>query len=586
MWKIMGTQEEDLHLLDSISARNTAQSRKKNRSTMTKTLRNCNWFRYVILFLAVLEIIVIYDTVRNNLNYGGKNAVRRDSAIAGINGDVINVFVPNEAGLSPDTNSYSESDADDDSDDDDSDDDSDDLDDVDDNDDNIDTSNDTRDGFGPRKVYWLNHKQFDDQKSDYYSGSWLIPMSRFESVKADEINCLEDASHNVYSSNKSEVRMAVDWLDFAVEHMSRWYKRLDVSNAENNDVAINKITGNLMKYVEDTPERTKALISTSDDYPLLHPTIAIISSYSMVNNRTHVSRSRSKNLTVTTLGATIASLMRAGIGRIVCTGIDKADELAVTETYRLLLEQYANRSDWIATTEFSYVQVDEELYKAEAAEVNRPKAAVYGLQKALRRDFAPPYTERWLGNTHPPSYWKYVYFTEPDLVLQTRATSLPAIHKALEEGHMLMPHRLELIAHKSDLTKDNIVYDRDNFLPARGKFTDILDLDGDEDMCCDGGNNRPSWGKKVVRKNAPTDKKCPDWWWNCGYFEGWQNLGLSDEVKHRRILKYTPFIRLTQGTDIIAISGTEHERKCHPRKRQTPNDICERPSQSGRSFAT
>jgi len=380
--------------------------------------------------------------------------------------------------------------------------------------------------------------------------------------------------------------MSVDWLDFAVEHMSRWSKSLDVFNPNHNDVAINKITGNLMKYVEDTPERTKALLSTSDYYPLLHPTIAIISSAAIIPHHSYVP-SRSKDLTATTLGATIASLLRAGIGRIVCTGIDEADEVAVRETYQLILEQYAERSDWIATTEFAYVQIDEELYKSELVDVHRPKGTIKGLQKALRTDSAPPDIEKWLGNTNPPSYWKYVYFTEPDLVLQTRATSLPAIHKALEKGHMLMPHRLELTPHEIDLTKDNVVYNGiQNFLPARGKFTDILDLDGDEDMCCDGGKNRPRWNIKVIRKDAPTASACADWWWNCGYWNDWVKLGLSDEVRHGQILMYAPFIRLTQGTDIIAFSGTEHERKCHPRKRHSPNDICERPSPSGRSFAT
>ena len=532
---------------------------------MTKTLRNYQWFRYVVLLLAVLQIIVIYDTVHNNPNNKTKNAVRRDSPIARINGDVI------ENSLNLATKNYPEKDSDDDDLDDD---------DLDDSDDNVDASNDVQDGQGQRNVYWLDNEQFDQNKADFYSGSWLIPMRHFESVKVDDMKTLEDAIFIVNDVNQKEARMSVDWLDFAVEHMSRWYKALDVLKPNHNDVAIKKITGNLIKYVEDTPERTKALISTSDDYPLLHPTIAIISFAAIIPRHSNVS-SRSEELTVTTLGATIASLLRAGVGRIVCTGIDEADELAVKETYQLILELYAERLDWIATTEFAYVQIDEDFYD------NRPKGTIKGLQKALRRDSAPPKREKWLGNTNPPSYWKYVYFTEPDLVLQTRATSLSAIHKALEKGHILMPHRLELIPHENDLTEDNVVYNgNQHFLPAQGKFTDILDLDGDEDMCCDGGNKRPHWTMKIIRKDAPTASKCADWWWNCGFWRDWVELGLSDEVRHGRLLMYAPFIHLTQGTDIIAFSGTEHERKCHPRKRHSPNDICERPSPSGRSFAT
>jgi len=460
-----------------------------------------------------------------------------------------------------------------------------------------------------RTVYWLDQSALDDDKADYFSGTWYMPIQNFRSLNAKAMLTVEDASHEAFFENREDVRMTVDWLDFANEHMSRWYKKLDVLSADNNDVAIKKITGNFLKYIQATPARTKALMamlksksksaptstSTSSPVrPLLHPTIAIISFGGILKKSgTVLEMERSRNLTITTLGATITSLLRVGFGRIVCTGIDDIDKIFVMDAFELIRRQYEdyfakNHDDGnvIGTTELAYVRItDKKMYKTKYVNVNRPRASIYGLQKALtgkyknKNDGGVTKTEQWLGTVHEPSYWKYVYSTEPDLVLQTRVASLPAIHKALERGRVLMPHRLQPVTHESDL----IDYDNNgNSMPAQGKFKDILDIDGDMDMCCDDGIARPQWNKE----DDPTETRCYTWWWDCGYTSDWQNLGISEEVKHRRLLYYTPLIRLSQGTNIASISGSEHERKCRPRKRNTPNDICQRPSPSGRSYAT
>jgi len=454
---------------------------------------------------------------------------------------------------------------------------------------NHDNGNNTYNGLEERTVHWMSSenilKSKEAQAYDYYSGSWLLPVTLLEPLNASEFKVLEDAAHRVFKIHNERVRMSIDWLDFSVEHLSRLHKSLDLLQANHNDVGINKITGNLMKYIQDTPERTKALVSASkSNIPLLHPTIAVISSSTIFDGTSPVSVSRSAILTATTIGATIASLMRIGIGRIVCTVIDEADEISVSQTYALVMEQYANRTDYISSTELSIVRVGKELYTSQFAKVNRPKSTLYGLQQALEGKFNDTYTEKWLGTLYEPSYWKYVYFSEPDLVLQTRAASLPAIHKELEQGHVLMPHRFQAIKHEADFIKDNIVYNGSNFVPNEGKYTNILDLDGDEDMCCDGGMDRLTrWDLKGDPLSKDPGRRKHKWW-SCGYRKRYANI--SNEVKHRRLLFYAPFIRLTQGIDIVTISGTEHKRRCYPTKRQAPNEICEPPKPSGRSFAT
>ena len=444
-----------------------------------------------------------------------------------------------------------------------------------------------------RTVHWLDyeHKQIVEDSGDYYSGSWLTPMSHFLSMNAKGMENLESASHTVWDK-KEYVRMAVDWLDFSVEHMSRWYKDTDLLQERHNDIAINTIADNLIEYVQDTSVRARDLeIESGANGTLLHPTIAVISSFAMSSSSNSSEEIwRSATLTRTTLGAVISSLIRVGVGRIVCSVVDEKDEISVNETFAWLAELYENSTNSRLATELSYVRVDQELYNSKYVSVNRPRAMFYGLQQALKNAFNASYTIQWLGNKHPPSYWKYVYFSEADLVLQTRASSLPAIHESLEQGLILMPHRLELVRHESDFVRDNETYNgTKDFLPNRGIFSNILELDGDVDMCCDDGINRPSFNNMLFEHDNPQQElelKCTSWWWNCGYTQGWETLGIPDEVLHRRILKFTPFIRLTQGTRIISISGTEHQRKCNPRKRRMPNEICERPSPSGRSYST
>ncbi|VEU35705.1 unnamed protein product [Pseudo-nitzschia multistriata] len=437
-----------------------------------------------------------------------------------------------------------------------------------------------------RTVYWMDHTAIYD---NYFSGTWIQPIERFQRLNVDIMSSLEDASHRVFFENKEDVRMTVDWLDFAVEHLSKWCKKLDITNSNHNSVAIDKITGNLLRYIQATPEKTKVLLSKSEskvDKPLLHPTIAVISHGAVrTDDDTPIGNERSKNLTVTTLGATITSLLRVGIGRIVVTGLDDLDASTAMETFRLIGDQFAAYTDEvvIVDTELAYVNITEEKWiKSEYEDVHRPRATLYGLQEALNGNLDKVTAEKWLGTLHDQSYWKYIYSTEPDLILQTRFESLPAIHKALEKGRVVMPHRLQPVAHKLDLVGSNgeKYNGSDQIIPAKGKFH-AMELDGAVDMCCDDGRNNPKWDPK----DDPADTPCYTWWYDCGYTREWQGLGISEKVKHRRLLYYVPFIRLSNGANIISISGSEHERKCRPQKRQTPSDVCQRPTSSGRSFA-
>mmetsp|Transcript_10346 Transcript_10346/g.24645 ORF Transcript_10346/g.24645 Transcript_10346/m.24645 type:complete len:553 (-) Transcript_10346:175-1833(-) len=546
-----------------------------NHQALTTKRFHSRLSRYVLISLAIFQIIVMYDTFRNktieaNLKGNTEKMSKKITYIHNAekesteNDDVAETINPSGTSTSTSTYEYTYSD------------------DV----ENDEADNDSG-GAVRRTLYWMDHTAV---KDFYYSGSWIQPIEPFLDLRIESMQSLEDASHRVYFENEKNVRMSVDWLDFAVEHLSKWCKKLDLLAPHHNSVAIDKINGNLLTYIQATPAKTKTLksmLKTESEMPLLHPTIAVISHGAIIRKDTPLSYERGKNLTVTTLGATIASLLRVGVGRIVVTGMKEVDEELAKEAFRLIRAQYETlNGEYIVTTEFSYVKIaNETWYKTKSEPINRPKATLYGLQEALNGNLkTQTETDKWLGTVHDESYWKYVYFTEPDLILQTRIASLPAIHKALERGNVLMPHRLQPVTHESDLIgPENTKYNGPSQnLPATGKFKNVIELDGEVDMCCDDGREHPKWDGK----DDPADKACYTWWYDCGYTREWQNLGIPEKVKHRRILHYTPLIRLSHGANIISISGSEHERKCRPRKRKTPDDICQRPSLSGRSYAT
>jgi hypothetical protein len=189
--------------------------------------------------------------------------------------------------------------------------------------------------------------------------------------------------------------------------------------------------------------------------------------------------------------------------------------------------------------------------------VNMPKAAIEGLQQAFKGNFEFEETKLWLGNHHNRESllpWKYVYFTEPDTILQTRPWVLPQLVDALDEGFILVPHRLQPIPHESDVKGSD---DKTKFVPAAGDLSVVMELDAlGGDVCCDAGIEKPG------ASNYP---ECGTFWYMCGFGK----KGGDPFVDHERLLAYK-FMRLRDGTGIVSLTGTEHGRRCNPGK----NAVC------------
>lgn len=389
------------------------------------------------------------------------------------------------------------------------------------------------------------------REHDYFSDSWLLTRENFLKLDRGRLGIVEDACF-VAIGNRGKPyptsKMFVDWTDFMVEHMSKWWNEL--GTLRDPDASMFDQTISFFRnYLQQ--------VSSTDEKSPLHDTIGMVAFApykSPIENRGHV-------LTVHALAATIASLYQVGFGRVVVTGYNDGDDRHVQECFRLVNSLYN-----LETTELGYVRITNETWiTTQYVKFNMPRAAVIGMQLALKGQAKDPLD--WLGTKHEHSYWKYVYLTEPDTILHTKPWLLSSIRDGLDRGLSFFPHRLQPLPHESDLPLDantsRIVTSSTNagrFVPnSVSPFSNVTVLDPIHDFCCDDGQ-------------IPNHEKCGTWFWTCGFDNRIQQKDLSEEEvleKHKRLVNY-PMMRLERGTGVV-FGPTEHGRRCLPSKVPCPS---------------
>jgi hypothetical protein len=369
--------------------------------------------------------------------------------------------------------------------------------------------------------------------------------------------------------------MFVDWTEFMVMHLSKWWNELGILN-DSDPTMFNHTIHILRNYLEEV-----ATSSNDAEHSPLHPTIAAIA-FAPYNSREDAKRG--EQLTAHSLAATIASLYHVGFGRVVVTGYNDQDETRVHEAFDLLHKLIATKDAGqsvpakIGNTELAYVKItDESWLKTQWVKFNMPRAAVIGMQHALGGKFTEEQdTQAWLGSTHDASFWKYVYLTEPDTLLHTKPSLWKSIQQGLDSGLSFFPHRLQPLPHQynlppsdSDATKkkhvSNIYAGR--FIPNIHPFSNITTLD-DSLHCCDNGPKWPGRSKEFGTKQRPCRGY---WWWGCGYSNDYKVLDLTKEQvleHHKRIVPY-PMMNIKGGTGIV-FGPTEMGRRCLPSKMPCP----------------
>ena len=380
-------------------------------------------------------------------------------------------------------------------------------------------------------VEWLKVGELDI--NDFFSATWIMSRTTFLESNVTYIKNVEGACFGLFRDREDKLRMSLDWLDFSVEHLSKWWRLLNVPSSESaNEVVFTT----LLQYVEKVLKRQ----GQPPKLKPLHPTIAMIAFQQYKSDQFP---DRGRELTVVSLLATVASLIGAGLGRIVVVGLEADDELIA---YRALdiARNVSGAFSQPASAELAYVRVSEEMASSAYDPVNLPRAAVVGLTQALRGT-DPSWTKAWLGED--PDRWKYIYLTEPDSILQTRDSALLQLKQALDDDLIVTPHRLQPIPYEGDVpyeTNDHSVVLKDQKIPRW--------MDDNVDACCDeqAGDYKPG--------APPYMEHCGDFWWTCGFS--------MDPGNHSRLEPYD-FMRLASGTAITSLVGSEQGRRCLPSKR-------------------
>jgi hypothetical protein len=369
---------------------------------------------------------------------------------------------------------------------------------------------------------FLTYKDINLDESDHFAGSWWQSKERFMPTDLSNVGIVEDnVWHSIYETGRGDkdILQALDWLDFSVEHLSKWWKE-----TQDYDYAIEKLTA---FSTQPRPRRNT----------WMNTTLAIIP-YGVKDSTSK----KLQKLWMSALTATVTSLMQFGVARVVVVGYYKMDEKLASRAFSMLSRQmvepsekfsvYVNNSD----TELSYVHSDDVVTKF--IKQNIPKAALVGLQEAMTGKADDETTVAYVG-PRGVDFFQYIFMTESDQILNARL-SRDFLDK-MDLGYMMIPHRLQPFPHHLDV--QHMAGKRQKLnLPSA---TTAYDLNSDTDACCD-----------INRHLDYNRRPCGDFWWKCGL-----RGGAGANFSH---LKPYDFIRLEKGTGIVSLAAKEHSRPCRP----------------------
>lgn len=468
-------------------------------------------------------------------------------------------------------------------------------------------------------------KPVEMNSNDAYSGAWWQSISQFVKYRVFDVEYgtpIEDvqewASFHVFKNAQNDVTATRDWLDLNVEHLSKWVKHVRNKLPHDEELILSiegRITDIFKRFVYSNNRRDyfraalevqkQSLLSlTKKDNVALSPQ----SPQQLVTQSTLVAipyTADHANVGIWTLVAMLVSLVQAGMGRVIISlhpthhtseDVDLVrrvfDIVAnVTSVWSNDKDSNNNNNNKMWTTFDICVSSDEAYTAWEEGygqwESNVPIAMLRQLTRVLLNKTTPDVTKCWLGENNDNSL-QYIYFSEPDLILNTRLESLHGIGRALLNGKLLAPHRMQLLPHASDFVKvvgsESIVNDTTRFIPNTPPFDDVIEIDTFQQH-----NHPPNNQRRVINNNNPVydsccdrglykpyllHKKCGNFWWLCGFSSKLiitkENVDLLQQepvipwamLAHKRLLGY-PMMRLVSGTGLV-FASSESGKTCRP----------------------
>jgi hypothetical protein len=406
---------------------------------------------------------------------------------------------------------------------------------------------------------------------DMYSGMWWQSVTNVIKINTTKITWLEAATFisisNFIQLRQQKITMTYDMLDFGVEHLSTYirYLRFDQKLAQKKQeytYVLQSLQNYSNRTIYDSPffynhndGNTETILKDHDDGTIIpeaiRRTIAIIpfglksASLRWVNDPSYQLRYES-------LFGTIVSIWQLGVGRVVIVGGNTTTENEVVTTLitnlQTMISESQQNNPTVPSVELQFIDVINSTLL--------PTEAIRGLQYALVGNYtSDEEIEKWLGTTNR-SKWQYVYFSEPDLILNTRPRIIPYIAKELQRGQTIMAHRFQLVQHGSDYP--NFI-DPQLIMPAVGRFANVTSVSSlrRNDQCI--------WENYNNDRIALKNKTCQMLWNRCGFdmnrkFNHYKTI--ADVEKAYQMYKVFNFMRLVDGTGFTTIAGTEGRNIC------------------------
>ena len=398
---------------------------------------------------------------------------------------------------------------------------------------------------------------------DIFAAAWWMRRERFQTVPLEKIGSVEgDAFIPILHAGQGlkDARLTTDWLDFSLEHLSKWQKMLG-----NNPIGNELAERVCREYVLQRHNHHQTVGEGSSYYHIsdswMNTTLAVIP-YG-VSDDTPESTQR---IWKWYLKATILSLVQHSVKRIVVVEYYDTGTKLVAEAFQELLQesyQTGNYGDDAFAAESLHLQnfriVSTELAYVRTSHVNTtfiafnvPYGALVGLQEAFTGQVkGPPGKNQgsFLGahRTRTNEEFSYIYMTEADQILHARLSR--TFWDQLDDNRVVIPHRLQPIPHQDDINATRVALQLTNTavkaLPDSHAPPITLFHSTSSDACCDAPD----------KPRGP--KMCGAFWWMCGYGGG---SGERGNFSHFNTFE---FMRLKRhGTGIVTLAGNEHGRQC------------------------
>jgi len=371
---------------------------------------------------------------------------------------------------------------------------------------------------------------------DAYAGAWLQSKDRFLASPLESITNLEGGSiEPLLFHGVGDIRMTHDFLGFAVEHVSSYWRAAEAGLSEKYREAAS--AGGSLEDVAaalDAYAARKRRRRSSPDARrgrgerALSSTVAIVPFHAPESDREPSGAlaygASLGGLGASALAATVAPLVDLFGRVVVVVSTPRAAEVAKAA---LAAELAAERSvDYASVAIVSAARTDyaslpervrSTLARTIAGEQNvlLPREALIGLKRALLG--GGEHAREWLGDDG--GEFAYVFYAESDTVLLARRPALlrTALLRA-PNATILAPHRLQL------------------FPATLANGSKPLAV-GPRGTCDDAGASYPGL--------APP---CGDFWYNCEH--------------GGRVARHYGLLRIADGTGLPALAGTEHGRRC------------------------